>query len=146
MALSLNGCLTDLGVQGKFGCFEDLTLSLPLGRKTPSNWPDRYRSLAVAALKRGVLPPDDSAGGIIEPNMPTITVTIEPSTCILAANCVGMEPKLFQIGSEPYVELIDASGKSKGTEYTFEATDAEIEMVEEAVDSCPTRAITMMRV
>lgn len=77
--------------------------------------------------------------------MPKITVTIEPTTCILAANCVGMEPKLFQIGSEPYVELIDASGSVQGTEYTFEATDAEIEMVEEAVDACPTRAITMTR-
>jgi ferredoxin len=77
--------------------------------------------------------------------MPIITVTIEPSTCILAANCVGMEPKLFRIGQEPYVELIDGNGAVQGTEYTFEATAAEIEMVEEAVDSCPTRAITMMR-
>ena len=78
--------------------------------------------------------------------MPKITVTIEPSTCILAANCVGVEPKLFQIGSEPYVELIDSNGVLVGTEYTFEATDAEAEMVEEAVDSCPTRAIAMRRV
>jgi len=78
--------------------------------------------------------------------MSKITVTIEPSTCILAANCVGIEPKLFQIGSEPYVELIDSSGGTQGTEYTFAATDAEIEMVEEAVDSCPTRAITMTRI
>jgi ferredoxin len=78
--------------------------------------------------------------------MPKISVTIEPSTCILAANCVGVEPKLFQIGEEAYVELIDSSGSVQGTEYTFEATDAEIEMVEEAVDSCPTRAITMTRV
>jgi ferredoxin len=77
--------------------------------------------------------------------MPKITVTIEPSTCILAANCVGIEPKLFQIGSEPYVELIDSNGILVGTDYTFEATDAEAEMVEEAVDSCPTRAIAMRR-
>lgn len=77
--------------------------------------------------------------------MPKVTVTIEPSTCILAANCVGVEPKLFQIGLEPYVELIDANGILRGTEYTFEATDAEAEMIEEAVDSCPTRAITMKR-
>ncbi len=82
----------------------------------------------------------------MEAEMPKITVTIEPSTCILAANCVGMEPKLFQIGEESYVELIDASGTVRGTEYTFEATNAEIELVEEAVDSCPTRAITFVRV
>jgi ferredoxin len=75
--------------------------------------------------------------------MPKVTVQIDPSTCILAANCVGMEPKLFQIGNEPYVELIDSNGISQGTEYIFEATDAEVAMIEEAVDSCPTRAISM---
>ena len=74
------------------------------------------------------------------------------------ANCVGMEPKLFQIGSgrmvfNDYLLKIQimsgvsgsSSGSVQGTEYTFEATDAQIEMVEEAVDSCPTRAITMKR-
>ena len=78
--------------------------------------------------------------------MPKIKVTIEPSTCILAANCVGMEPKLFQIGLESYVELIDAEGTIQGTEYTFEASQSALETIEEAVDSCPTRAITMTRV
>ena len=75
--------------------------------------------------------------------MPKVTVQIDPSACILAANCVGIEPKLFQIGQESYVELIDANGMSQGTEYTFEAIDTELEMIEEAVDSCPTRAISM---
>jgi ferredoxin len=78
--------------------------------------------------------------------MPKLTVKIDPSSCILAANCVGMEPKLFRIGLEPHVELIDGAGAVRGTEYTFEATDAETETIEEAVDSCPTRAITMTRV
>lgn len=77
--------------------------------------------------------------------MPKVTVTIEPSTCILAANCVGMEPKLFQIGSEPHVELIDSNGRLHGSEYTFETTEAELEKIEDAVDSCPTRAIAMTR-
>lgn len=75
--------------------------------------------------------------------MPKVTVRIDPSSCILAANCVGIEPKLFQIGQEAYVELIDASGTLRGTEYTFEASDAELEMIEEAAESCPTRAISM---
>ena len=74
--------------------------------------------------------------------MPKVTVQIDPSACILAANCVGIEPKLFQIGQESFVELMDASGTLQGTEYTFEATDAELEMIEEASDSCPTRAIS----
>ena len=75
--------------------------------------------------------------------MPKVTVQIDPSSCILAANCVGIEPKLFQIGQEPYVELIGASGISHGTEYTFEATETELDLIEEAVGSCPTRAISM---
>jgi uncharacterized Fe-S cluster protein YjdI len=33
--------------------------------------------------------------------MRKINITIEPTTCILAASCVRMEPKLFQIGVEP---------------------------------------------
>ena len=77
--------------------------------------------------------------------MPKVNVQIDPSACILAANCVGIEPKLFQIGQEPYVQLIDSNSISQGTEYTFEATDAEVDMIEEAVDSCPTRAISMTR-
>ena len=75
--------------------------------------------------------------------MPKVTVEIDRSSCILAALCVGIEPKLFQIGQEPYVELTDASGTGQGTEYTFEATEAERERIEEAVDSCPTRAIRL---
>ena len=75
--------------------------------------------------------------------MPKVTVKIDPSECILAANCVGIEPKLFQIGQQSHVELIDANGVVQGTEYTFEAVDAQVELIEEAVDSCPTRAISM---
>jgi ferredoxin len=78
--------------------------------------------------------------------MPKITVAVEPSVCILAANCVGMQPKLFQIGSEPHVELIDSNGTLHGIEYTFEATEAALETIEDAVESCPTRAITMTRI
>jgi ferredoxin len=77
--------------------------------------------------------------------MPKITVQIDPTACILAANCVGTEPRLFQIGLESYVELIDANGVVQGTEHTFEATDEELEMTEEAAESCPTRAISVTR-
>ena len=75
--------------------------------------------------------------------MPKVTVQIDTSACILAANCAGIEPKLFQIREESYVELIDPSGVSHGTEYTFEATEVELEIIDEAVGSCPTRAISM---
>ena len=75
--------------------------------------------------------------------MPKVTVQIDPSACILAASCVGIEPKLFQIGQESYVELIDANGAVHGTEYTLAITEAGLEVIEEAVDSGPTRAISM---
>jgi ferredoxin len=77
--------------------------------------------------------------------MPIVTVTIEPSLCILAANCVGMEPKLFQIGSEPHVELLDSNGTMHGSEYKLETTEAELEKIEDAAESCPTRAISVTR-
>ncbi len=75
--------------------------------------------------------------------MPKVTVKIDPDTCITAANCVGIAPDLFQIGSEPYVELLDRTGTIQGTEYTFDATPTELELLEEAVDSCPTKAISL---
>ena len=73
--------------------------------------------------------------------MPKVTVQIDTSLCITAANCVAIAPQLFQIGDEAYVELLDGEGAVRGTEYTFEATSTEMELLEEAVDSCPTRAI-----
>lgn len=73
--------------------------------------------------------------------MPKVTVQIDTSLCITAANCVGIAPQFFQIGDEPYVELLDREGAVQGCEYTFEATPAEMELLDEAVDSCPTRAI-----
>lgn len=75
--------------------------------------------------------------------MPQVTITIDPDLCISAANCVGIAPEFFQIGTEPYVEILDRSGESQGTKHTFEATQAEIEQFEEAAESCPTRAIAV---
>ena len=75
--------------------------------------------------------------------MPKVTVQIDPSTCILAASCVSIEPKLFQIGEESYVELADSDGGSQGTEYSFDATEAELQLIQEAVQACPTQAISV---
>ena len=73
--------------------------------------------------------------------MPKVTVKVDPGLCITAANCVGIAPELFRIGDEPYAELLDRGGAPQGPLYTFEATDKEIALIEEAVESCPTRAI-----
>jgi ferredoxin len=75
--------------------------------------------------------------------MPKVTVRVDPSACILAASCVAIEPRLFQIGEESHVELTDANGTVRGTEHTFDASDAELGMVQEAVDACPTQAIAV---
>jgi ferredoxin len=70
-----------------------------------------------------------------------VTVRVDPDVCITAANCVGVAPKLFHIGSEPYAELLDRDGQPQGNQYTFDATAEEMELLEEAAESCPTRAI-----
>ncbi|MDQ6760953.1 MAG: ferredoxin [Acidobacteriota bacterium] len=75
--------------------------------------------------------------------MPKVTVKVDPDACITAANCIGIAPDLFQIGSEPYAEMLDRTGAVQGSEYTFDATPKEMELLEEAVDSCPTKAISM---
>lgn len=77
--------------------------------------------------------------------MPKVTVQIDTSLCITAANCVGIAPQIFQIGDEAYVELLDGEGVVRGPEYTFDATPTEMELLDEAVDSCPTRAIRVTR-
>jgi ferredoxin len=77
--------------------------------------------------------------------MPKITVKVDPTLCITAANCVGIAPKLFQIGDEPYAELMDRAGVPQGPDYSFDAKDDELALIEEAVESCPTRAISYER-
>lgn len=73
-----------------------------------------------------------------------LTITIDPGACISAANCVGMAPDFFEIGGEPYVELIDKKGEVLGTEHTFEVTPEEAELLHEAAEACPTRAISVV--
>ena len=75
--------------------------------------------------------------------MPKVTVRVDPEVCITAANCVGVAPKLFHIGGEPCAELLDRDGQVQGNQYTFDATAEEMELLEEAAESCPTRAITL---
>lgn len=77
--------------------------------------------------------------------MARIRVKVDTSLCITAANCVGIAPKIFQIGDEAYAELLDREGASQGPDYAFDATDEEVALIEEAVESCPTRAISYER-
>ncbi len=74
--------------------------------------------------------------------MPKITIKIDTSLCITAAMCTGIAPKIFQIGDEGLAEVMDRSGALQGHEYTLDATDEEAALIEEAVESCPARAIS----
>jgi ferredoxin len=74
-----------------------------------------------------------------------ITIKIDKNECISAANCTGVAPQFFQLGDEPYVELLNGKDEIQGTEYTLDATPEEMELFEEAAESCPTRAIKIIR-
>jgi ferredoxin len=74
--------------------------------------------------------------------MPTVTVRIDSSLCIAAANCVGTAPHLFQIND--LAEVVE-SGQLRGYEHTMNVSDADLALIEEAVASCPTQAIQSVR-
>jgi ferredoxin len=74
--------------------------------------------------------------------MPTVTVKIDPSLCIAAANCVGTAPHLFQIND--LAEVVEA-GQLRGYEHTMNVSDDDAALIEEAVASCPTQAIQSIR-
>ncbi len=73
--------------------------------------------------------------------MPKITISIDPEGCISAANCVGVAPQFFQIASNPYAEVLDHGSAPKGAACTLDVTPEELALIEEAAESCPTRAI-----
>jgi ferredoxin len=75
--------------------------------------------------------------------MSKLTVKIDPSLCITAANCVGIAPTIFHINEEGIAEVLDRAGTPQGYEYTLDVTDAEAALIEEAVESCPARAISV---
>ncbi len=74
-----------------------------------------------------------------------MTIKIDTNECISAANCTGVAPEFFQLGDQPYVELLDGNGKGMGTECTLEATAEQVDLFEEAAESCPTRAIRVVK-
>ncbi|MEO8128579.1 MAG: ferredoxin [Bryobacteraceae bacterium] len=75
--------------------------------------------------------------------MRKLTVKIDPSLCITAANCSGIAPKVFHINEEGLAEVMDAAGVPQGYEHTLDVSDADAELIEEAVESCPARAISI---
>lgn len=76
--------------------------------------------------------------------MPTLTVKIDPSLCIAAANCVGTAPHLFQISEEGFAEVVEA-GQLCGYEHTMSVSEDAAALIDEAAQSCPTQAIQFTR-
>jgi ferredoxin len=75
--------------------------------------------------------------------MPKLTVKIDPNL-IAAANCVGTAPHLFQISDDALAEVVEA-GEARGYQHTMDVTDADAALIDEAAESCPTRAIQVSR-
>lgn len=73
--------------------------------------------------------------------MPLVNVKVDPSLCITAANCVGVTPELFQINEEGFAQARDPKTGESGYELRVEASEQQVELLEEAAISCPTRAI-----
>lgn len=73
--------------------------------------------------------------------MPKVTIAIDPEGCISAANCIGVAPQFFQIAAQAYAEVVDRDGKPRGTVHTLDVTAGELALIQEAAESCPTRAI-----
>jgi len=77
--------------------------------------------------------------------MARLTIKIDPTLCITAAICTGVSPELFQINEEGMAEVKDGAGEAQGYSYAFEATAVQEVLIEEAVESCPSRAISIER-
>src|SRR4051812_42905009 len=75
--------------------------------------------------------------------MPKLTVRVDPTLCITAANCSGIAPDLFHINEEGIAEVKDRSGVPQGYECTLDATEVEAVLIDEAVESCPAGAISV---
>jgi ferredoxin len=74
--------------------------------------------------------------------MPKMTVVVDPALCITAANCVGVSADLFQINEEGFAEVRNPATGETAYRMTLDLTPAQLELVQEAAESCPTRAIT----
>jgi ferredoxin len=71
-----------------------------------------------------------------------LTVKVDTKLCIGAASCVATAPKLFKLDEDNVAYLVDPATGEEKTSLTIEVTDAEKALIQEAVDNCPTSAIT----
>lgn len=72
-----------------------------------------------------------------------LTVKVDPKACIGAASCVASAPKLFKLDEDNAAYLLDPVTGEEKLSVTIEVTDAERALIQEAVENCPTSAITV---
>src|SRR5947207_9477391 len=92
-----------------------------------------------AATRLGVKPNSEMRAAIAASATPSTTSALTTSSSCRPSKKSGRacgparrRPKLFQIGEETYVELTDSDAGSQGTDYTFEVTEAELQLIQEA--------------
>jgi ferredoxin len=74
-----------------------------------------------------------------------VTVKVDGKLCIAAASCVNVAPKFFDLDEDNVAFLIEpANGEAKSS-ITFEASPEELAALKEAVENCPTSAISLQK-
>jgi ferredoxin len=74
-----------------------------------------------------------------------VTVKVDTKLCIAAASCVNVAPKFFDLDEDNVVFLIDPATNEARTSINFDATPEELAALKEAVENCPTSAITLVK-
>lgn len=74
-----------------------------------------------------------------------VTVKVDSKLCIAAASCVNVAPKFFDLDEDNVAFLIDPSNGEAKSSITFEATPEELAVLKEAVENCPTSAISLSK-
>jgi ferredoxin len=72
-----------------------------------------------------------------------LTVKVDTKACIGAASCVSVAPQFFKLDEDNVAFLIDPASGEEKTSITFDANDEEAAAIREAVENCPTSAITI---
>jgi Fe-S-cluster-containing dehydrogenase component len=74
-----------------------------------------------------------------------LTVKIDTKLCIGAASCVSVAEKFFKMDEDNVAYLVDPVTGEEKTTITFDASPKEARDIQDAVDNCPTSAISMLR-
>lgn len=76
--------------------------------------------------------------------MPSVKVTVDTGLCIGAANCVGVIPEVFQLDTENMAIVLGPNASPSPHERVLEVSQADFDKLQEAAESCPTLAITVV--